>query len=568
MKRKLLSGIALLAMIITACNNPFFPEKFEKKLSPVIQDDVLVISVDGSDQSEVKCAEGEEITLTVNVDNEDNYTYQWYKNDENSAEGGTPIPGANDPSFKPPTDEEGTTYYYVEVVDKRSGKKSTSKPIKVTVDSEVPVISVGGSEIHEVECTEGEEPVLTAGVKGNEDDYTYQWYKNDENSNEDGTPIDGATGSTYKPPTDEEGTTYYYVVITNKNTGKKTTSRPIKVTVFKEPFIVTFNSNGGSSVTSISVTPTTEVSRPADPTRNGYVFDYWYQDSGLTTPYNFSTPVTANITLYAKWIFNTDISAMTAKDMVWIAGGTFTMGQPDISNATPVHSVTLNGFYMGKYQVTQEKYQTVMGSNPSNFSSNPATGETQNKRPVENVTWYDALVFCNKLSKNEGLSPAYSIKGSTDTAVWGTVPTDSNSDWNAVVIIAGSTGYRLPTEAQWEYACRAGTTTAYNTGDTISDDTGWYTNNSESKTHEVGKKPANAWGLYDMHGNVWERCWDWNGSYSSGAQTNPMGASSGTYCVIRGGGWFNSAEGLRSAYRSYDDLISRVPHLGFRLVRP
>ena len=262
--------------------------------------------------------------------------------------------------------------------------------------------------------------------------------------------------------------------------------------------------------------------------------------------------------------------------MVKIPAGTFTMGQTVIEE----HSVTLSGFYMGKYQVTQEQYQAVMGTNPSSFDGStgeePADGETQGKRPVEMVSWYDALVFCNKLSIKEGLSPAYSISGSTDPATWGSVPTSSNKTWNAVVIVAGSTGYRLPTEAQWEYACRAGTTTAYNTGDTISDDTGWYGSNSGDKTHEVGKKPANAWGLYDMHGNVWEWCWDWYGTYPSTSQTDPMGASSGEYRMVRGGGWNIIAEYLRSAIRYYYDPYVRYYyyensggiHLGFRLVRP
>jgi len=254
-------------------------------------------------------------------------------------------------------------------------------------------------------------------------------------------------------------------------------------------------------------------------------------------------------------------------DMVPIPAGTFMMGQTSITDATPEHSVTLSGFYMGKYQVTQEQYQAVMGSNPSSFNSSPQAGETQGKRPVERVSWYDALVFCNKLSTMEGLTPAYSISGSTDPAVWGSVPASTNATWNTVVIVAGSNGYRLPTEAEWEYACRAGTTTAYNTGETISDNTGWYDGNSGNKTHEVGLKPANAWGLYDMHGNVYEWCWDWYGTYASGAQTNPTGASSGSNRVIRGGSWVVIGRYLRSAIRIIGDPSVRVYDLGFRLVR-
>jgi formylglycine-generating enzyme required for sulfatase activity len=258
-------------------------------------------------------------------------------------------------------------------------------------------------------------------------------------------------------------------------------------------------------------------------------------------------------------------SATVSIEMVSITGGTFTMGSPaseaNRDSDETQHSVTLSGFYMSKYQVTQEQYQAVMGSNPSSFNSNPATGETQNKRPVENVTWYDAVEFCNKLSAKESLQSVYTISGRTPVSGYPITSATVTADFT-------KTGYRLPTEAQWEYACRAGTTTAYNTGDTISDNTGWYSSNSGGKTHEVGKKPANAFGLYDMHGNVWEWCWDWYDNYSSGTQTDPVGASSGTYRVKRGGSCRNSAENLRSAHRNNEFPNYRDSGVGFRLVRP
>ena len=263
-------------------------------------------------------------------------------------------------------------------------------------------------------------------------------------------------------------------------------------------------------------------------------------------------------------------SVTSLVEMVRIEGGTFQMGSPTTEanrdSDEDQHSVTVSSFSIGKYQVTQAQYQAVIGSLPSSLpSSNYGVG---NNYPVYYVSWYDAIVFCNRLSMREGLSPAYLISGSTDPTAWGSVPTSSDATWNAVQIISGANGYRLPTEAQWEYACRAGTTTAYNTGAAISDNTGWYGANSDSKTHEVGRKPPNAWGLYDMHGNVFEWCWDWYGNYPSGVQTDPTGANPSDYRVVRGGSWYADERHLRSAYRLifYPDSGSNT--LGFRLVRP
>jgi formylglycine-generating enzyme required for sulfatase activity len=158
--------------------------------------------------------------------------------------------------------------------------------------------------------------------------------------------------------------------------------------------------------------------------------------------------------------------------------------------------------------------------------------------------------YCNRLSQREGLTSAYQLSGTNVTC-----------NWNA-------NGYRLPTEAEWEYACRAGTTTAYNTGNTISTNTGWYGDNSNYTMHPVGQKPANAWGLYDMHGNVDEWCWDWYDSYSSGAQTNPRGPTSGSYRVGRGGCWAAGGQSLRSASRGTFNPSFKDGAMGFRLVRP
>jgi formylglycine-generating enzyme required for sulfatase activity len=230
--------------------------------------------------------------------------------------------------------------------------------------------------------------------------------------------------------------------------------------------------------------------------------------------------------------------------MVRISGGTFMMGSPDSENSResdegPQHSVTVSGFSMAKYEVTQGEYQAVMGTNPSGFSGG--------NLPVEQVSWYDAIVYCNALSQREGLTPAYTISG-------------SNVTWNR-----SANGYRLPTEAEWEYACRAGTTTPYYTGDSISKSQANY---NENGTMDVGSFVPNAWGLYDMAGNVWEWCWDWYEDYSTGSQTNPEGPSTGTNRVERGGSWFIFGGGdLRSASRGHSTPSLRFDFIGFRLVR-
>jgi formylglycine-generating enzyme required for sulfatase activity len=244
-----------------------------------------------------------------------------------------------------------------------------------------------------------------------------------------------------------------------------------------------------------------------------------------------------------------------ASNFVYVEGGTFTMGSPigeeDREDNEVEHQVTVKSFYISKYEVTQKEYQEIMGTNPSYYKGN--------NLPVENVSWHDAIEYCNKRSIKEGLKPAYSGGGD-----------NVKCDWNA-------NGYRLPTEAEWEFAAKGGTkeylTVAYS-GSNSADAVGWYRKNSGKKIHAVGQKQANSLGLYDMSGNVWEWCWDWYGEYQRGAQTDPRGPVSGTNRVLRGGVWWSDVQYLRSAYRHSKDFEGKggAPgyqngSCGFRLVR-
>jgi len=249
------------------------------------------------------------------------------------------------------------------------------------------------------------------------------------------------------------------------------------------------------------------------------------------------------------------------ENMVFVKGGAFNMGSNDRSSSEkPVHSVTLSDFYIGKYEVTQKEWQIVMGNNPSKFNGD--------NLPVEQISWFDAIEFCNKRSVQEGLQPCYTIdKRSNDIDF--EVSTDQKK-W-IVSFDYLKNGYRLLTEAEWEFAARGGNKTKgykYSGSNDIGS-VAWYRNNSGSKTHSAGGKKANELGIYDMSGNVWEWCWDWYGEYSSSSQNNPRGLSSSSNRVRRGGSWFappyNRIE--RIADRGCTDPGYGHYDHGFRLAR-
>jgi formylglycine-generating enzyme required for sulfatase activity len=226
---------------------------------------------------------------------------------------------------------------------------------------------------------------------------------------------------------------------------------------------------------------------------------------------------------------------LTGQSIVYVAPGSFQMGSNDsdsYSDEQPVHHVTISqGYGLGKYPVTQKEYESVMGSNPSRFKGSD--------NPVEQVRWHDAVEYCEKLTARERAA--------------GRLPSGYE--------------YRLPTEAEWEFAARGGNNSRgykYSGSDNI-DSVAWYSSNSGDKTHKVGTKSANELGLYDMSGNVWEWCHDWYGEYRSSSKTDLTGPSTGSYRVYRGGGWIISSRGCRMANRDYSSPGRTYGSMGFRV---
>jgi sulfatase modifying factor 1 len=252
-------------------------------------------------------------------------------------------------------------------------------------------------------------------------------------------------------------------------------------------------------------------------------------------------------------------------NMILVEGGSFRMGSEDgESNECPVHDVTLDSFYIGKYPVTQSEWQVIMGQNPSNFGGPLITGTIVPLRPVEEVSWFECIEFCNRKSLKESLSPCYQIQkdaaNPNDTDKW-----SIKCDWEA-------NGYRLPTEAEWEFAARGGMKSKgfKYSGSNIRDEVAWHGTNT-CYTQPVGRKKSNELGIHDMGGNVAGWCWDWydKNYYGISSTNNPRGPDNGKHRIHRGWGWvdYGHADYVRNTFRGSGRPDYVCNQIGLRIVK-
>ena len=323
-------------------------------------------------------------------------------------------------------------------------------------------------------------------------------------------------------------------------------------------YSITYELDGGTNADDNPASYTIEDSITLkEPTKDGFTFVCWYSDRSKKT--EIAKGSTGDIVLQAVWKDNANFVKVPAVSIngseTWI---------PDSEVFVKGRTLNIKAFLMSDHEVTQAEWKAVMETTPSDLAKaydkdgNELTGNAADNNPVNMVSWYDAIVYCNKRSIKEGLTPCYTIKGSTDPDKWGDVPILPREDtWkDSVTCDFTANGYRLPTEADWDWAVRGGENYTYAGSNTV-DEVAWYTGNTnDTGTREVKTLKANGYGLYDMSGNVREWCWDW---YNSDSDTPSR--------CLRDGSCYGSANFCEAAYRRYNFPVDRSRGTGFRVVR-